>query len=790
MTSQCGPQQEFRPQSVERVTEQLGSLKTGSGGQPIQLVTNHFQILTTNPDWSLYQYKVDFNPLQNRINNQRGLLSAHNDLLGAYIFDGTLLFSSKKYKPDTLELTSKQKYDNTVVIITITFISIIEKGDYEFIQILNSLLHRSLVNLNLTLVGRKFCDAEAKISIPKYKLQLWPGFETSIGNHDGGVFLKTEIYTKYIREETVLDFFKECKENEGKNSHWMVQFKMSVIGSEVLNRCDNQTYIINDVVEDYNTKSTFCKEDGYSTSYIDYYKQKYGINLSSYCQPILISQKNESFINGGDNSEPVYLVPELCSFTGITDAMKKNHYLVADLETQRRVHPSERIGRYKNLINRILTTPKSAESLKQWNLTLSNKLVTIPCHVLPQQSLQGKNYQFPAGNEANWTVHLCKLPMFTCAEIQRWVVLGPEENGAEVRQFTNTLLQVAKGMSFNLPQPEIVDLKDTSASTYSTTLDQVINQMDPSFILCVIPNSPSEHYNLIKRQLCLNRPVPSQIVLLKQMKNKNDMIMYAKISIKMNCKLGGAPWRVVIPEKSMMIVGFDVCHGKRNKSYGALIATMNDTYTSYFSCVQKYESRQELLNNFAMNIAKALNKYKSKNNTLPNSIIIYRDGMEDDQLSYVHQIEVDMLKKTCKEFYREKKVGLAFVIVKISNNTKFFCNNHNTYQNPPPGTVIDNTVTDPTMYDFYLISQNITNNAATPTHYNVIWDTLNETTASNFTPTIVQKLTYKLTHMSYNYSNTQMVPGPCQMARKLATFTAESLGGPANPHLEDLLYFM
>ena len=35
-----------------------------------------------------------------------------------------------------------------------------------------------------------------------------------------------------------------------------------------------------------------------------------------------------------------------------------------------------------------------------------------------------------------------------------------------------------------------------------------------------------------------------------------------------------------------------------------------------------------------------------------------------------------------------------------------------------------------------------------------------------------------------------MVPGPCQMAHKLATFTAESLGSPANPHLEDLLYFM
>ena len=57
-----------------------------------------------------------------------------------------------------------------------------------------------------------------------------------------------------------------------------------------------------------------------------------------------------------------------------------------------------------------------------------------------------------------------------------------------------------------------------------------------------------------------------------------------------------------------------------------------------------------------------------------------------------------------------------------------------------------------TRYDFYLVSQKITNNAATPTHYSVIWDNLNETTYSNSTPTIIQKFTYKLTQLSYNYS--------------------------------------
>jgi len=46
----------------------------------------------------------------------------------------------------------------------------------------------------------------------------------------------------------------------------------------------------------------------------------------------------------------------------------------------------------------------------------------------------------------------------------------------------------------------------------------------------------------------------------------------------------------------MMIIGFDVFHDEQNnnKSYGALVATMNDTHTAYFSCFQRHEGGQEL----------------------------------------------------------------------------------------------------------------------------------------------------------------------------------------------------
>jgi len=55
----------------------------------------------------------------------------------------------------------------------------------------------------------------------------------------------------------------------------------------------------------------------------------------------------------------------------------------------------------------------------------------------------------------------------------------------------------------------------------------------------------------------------------------------------------------------MMIVGFDVCHDsqRKNISFGALVSTMNDAHTSYFSCVEPHESGEELSVHFATGIS-------------------------------------------------------------------------------------------------------------------------------------------------------------------------------------------
>ena len=85
-------------------------------------------------------------------------------------------------------------------------------------------------------------------------------------------------------------------------------------------------------------------------------------------------------------------------------------------------------------------------------------------------------------------------------------------------------------------------------------------------------------------------------------------------------------------------------------------------------------------------------------------------------------------------------------MVKKRCNARFFAQTGQGLSNPPYGSVIDSVVTRPEWFDFYLISQTATQGTVNPTHYNVIYDTL------NYKADHYQKLSFKLTHMYYNWS--------------------------------------
>ena len=135
--------------------------------------------------------------------------------------------------------------------------------------------------------------------------------------------------------------------------------------------------------------------------------------------------------------------------------------------------------------------------------------------------------------------------------------------------------------------------------------------------------------------------------------------------------------------------------------------------------------------------------YQNKNGSLPDRIVVYRDGVSEGQIQHVYDVEVPQILETFKvqPNYNPK---FAFIVVTKRISTRFVAERGGNHVNPPPGSVVDKGFTKKRWYDFYLVSQSVRQGTVAPTHYNVILDT------ASLKPDHFQRLTYKLCHLYYN----------------------------------------
>lgn len=296
-------------------------------------------------------------------------------------------------------------------------------------------------------------------------------------------------------------------------------------------------------------------------------------------------------------------------------------------------------------------------------------------------------------------------------------------------------------------------VQDDRTTTLSRVLTQVC-QTNQQLILTAVSNNQADRYSTIKKVCSVQNAVPSQVVTRRVMDGRDRrrmMSVATKVAIQMNAKIGGLPWNVDVNMNRCMFLGFDVCHDTRDRSrsYGALVATMdlksqNTARPSrFFSCVTPHTNGEELSNNLPISVIKALKQYQEIHGILPDRLLFYRDGVGEGQTNFVYEHELSHLRKALEQYYGEKPVKLAFVIVSKRINTKFFAEDRQRggTTNVPAGTVVDDVVTLPERYDFFLVSQHVNQGTATPTNYNVIFDSF------GLPPDKLQQMTYIMCHL-------------------------------------------
>lgn len=162
--------------------------------------------------------------------------------------------------------------------------------------------------------------------------------------------------------------------------------------------------------------------------------------------------------------------------------------------------------------------------------------------------------------------------------------------------------------------------------------------------------------------------------------------------------------------------------------------------------------------------------------------------MSEGQFSVVKQYEVKQFETAFSHLEGNYCPELVVIVVQKRIRTRMFFSegegNRSRVMNVPPGTVLDHTVTSDSLYDFYLVSQHVAKGTVTPSHYIVVHNT------SSLKPDHIQRLSYKLTHMYWNWPGTVRVPSVCLYAHKIAYMHGQHLHRPASSALKHRLFYL
>jgi aubergine len=277
-------------------------------------------------------------------------------------------------------------------------------------------------------------------------------------------------------------------------------------------------------------------------------------------------------------------------------------------------------------------------------------------------------------------------------------------------------------------------------------------------IVIVFNQLSDSRYMRVKKLCCIECPVPSQVIVLKTISKPDNVLrtVAQKIVAQMNVKLGGELWRLQMPIKKLMIIGIDVYHKteKKYKSIAGFVSSLNHDQTRWYSKICFQMVGQELTDTLKVAFKNSIKKYYEVNNFYPDKIFIYRDGVSEGQLPIVAEHEVAQLRSCFAADYCPQ---ISVIVVQKRINTRIFSEINRERINPKPGAIIDHGITSKDMYDFFLVSQHVGQGTVTPTHYIVTYDD------TQYKPDYLQRMSYKMTHLYYNWSGTIRVPAPCQV---------------------------
>lgn len=391
-----------------------------------------------------------------------------------------------------------------------------------------------------------------------------------------------------------------------------------------------------------------------------------------------------------------------------------------------------------------------------FGLSVNANMITVPGRILPPPVVkyQGTKTVSPRGGQWNmmgvkftqgsqvpsWT-YLCLTRSGRSSPIQ-----GQNHLAGIMAEFQSMMNVSGLAVGSPLPGKRIeLDAGQPSPSNEELidNMFKMASQGKIGLIVVVLPDTDAAIYNAVKYAADIKYGIHTVCAVASKIAKEQRRDQYlANIALKVNSKLRGANQTLdtqklgIISEGKTMVVGIDVTHPSPGSlasapSVAAIVASVDKTLSQFPCVLSVQEGRKEMVTDLSEMMRSRLQLWKARNkNTLPENILVYRDGVSEGQYQVLKDDEIPSLRKACDGIYTadQRKKGfpkISIVVVGKRHHTRFYATKQDEADrsgNPNNGTVVDRGVTSMWNWDFFLQAHTCLQGTAKPAHYYVVLD--------------------------------------------------------------------
>ncbi|KAJ1875809.1 hypothetical protein LPJ55_000435 [Coemansia sp. RSA 990] len=505
----------------------------------------------------------------------------------------------------------------------------------------------------------------------------------------------------------------------------------------------------------------------------EYYRRRYNISLKYPFLPGLVGRRNAIF--------PI----ELC------EVAENQHYRgsLNDRQTAEMVRfacqgPSDNRNRISDALRQLNFA--GSPVISSFGLSLASDMAQVESRVLPAPTVTyGRGSRQPSLSPANgaWNMR-DKCVSSPGVPLEHWAVLvlarRSELPDSRVQSFITTLVNTCNQTGYQIKSTRPPIMYGNLSGDISREMRRACDAIRlppgkaPQLLLVVLQSTNSHVYQTVKNCAYTRLGIQTQCMQSKHMQRPNPQYC-ANLCLKINTKLGGTNQSLtpshlqkLLRSKPTLFLGCDVTHpgpGEVNKpSIASVVGSTDFMGLRYSATLIQLPSRQELVGKLQEAIVRHLKLFYKHTKAKPHHILFYRDGVSETQFAQVRDRELIEIQRACSSIEADYKPQITFLAVLKRHNTRFFPMPRDADRsgNCVPGTVIDRSITMPSLFDFYLFSHAAIQGTSRPTHYFVLHND------PKFTADEIQMLTY---HLCFTYAictrSVSLVP-PVYYAHRVA----------------------